>query len=131
MSPINEILECISNLKEENKKISQNDIINLLNATKKISTNIEFIDNLIFFHINLDPEVLSKAILLTRREKEIVHLIGLGLLNQDIAVKLKLKTSTIETHRKNIRKKLSLSGNGTLLKFAILYNLQNVRATIK
>lgn len=131
MSPINEILECINNLKKENKKISENDIISLLNATKKISNNIEFIDNLIFFYNNINPNVLNKAIKLTKREKEIVHLIGLGLLNQDIASKLKLQTSTVETHRKNMRKKLSITGNGKLLKFSILYNLQKVITTIK
>ncbi|VAV85736.1 hypothetical protein MNBD_BACTEROID02-34 [hydrothermal vent metagenome] len=49
---------------------------------------------------------------------------GNGNESKTIAIQLELSTSTIETHRKNIRKKLGLVGNGKLLEYAILNNLQ-------
>lgn len=44
--------------------------------------------------------------------------------NTSIAIQLNLSKSTIETHRKNIRKKLKLTGYDNLLVLATLYSVQ-------
>jgi DNA-binding NarL/FixJ family response regulator len=56
---------------------------------------------------------------LTTKEKEILKYISTGLTSRDIADKLFLSYKTIENHRTNICKKLSIQGVHSLLKFAI------------
>jgi DNA-binding NarL/FixJ family response regulator len=57
---------------------------------------------------------------LTKREVEIIRMVCNGLTSNDIADKLSLSTFTIQTHRKNIFKKLSLdhSNQMALYEFA-------------
>ena len=131
MSTIKNILNDIERLKETGEQLSKKNVIDILKAIKSVTANTQFIENLIFFYDTINREYLNKTSLLTHREKEILHLIGLGLLNKNISQQLHLRVTTIETHRKNIRKKLDLSGNGKLLKLAILHNLQTVTESIK
>jgi len=56
--------------------------------------------------------------LLTRREKEILLLLADGLKGPDIAEKLFLSPLTVETHRKNLCKKLNANSVQMLLKVA-------------
>ncbi|WP_298508455.1 response regulator transcription factor [uncultured Kordia sp.] len=56
---------------------------------------------------------------LTRREKEILILIAKDRTTIEIAKELSLSTHTIETHRKNIHKKLNIKSNIGLAKYAI------------
>lgn len=56
---------------------------------------------------------------LTPKEKEILHLIVEGVSTRDIAQRLFRSERTIETHRRNIMKKLNLSDVGALVRFAI------------
>lgn len=56
--------------------------------------------------------------LLTRREKEILLLLADGLKGPEIAEKLFLSPSTVETHRKNLCKKLNANSVQLLLKVA-------------
>jgi len=56
---------------------------------------------------------------LGRREIEIMKLIKLGKLNKEIADELEIAQSTVETHRKNICKKLGLTTFNSLYKFAV------------
>jgi len=104
------------------KILSNNEIISILDALKKTSKNKTYINNLLFLNRTLNPEINEKLKILTKREKQILHLIGIGKNNNTIASELDLSISTIETHRKNIRKKLGLVGNGKLLEYAILCN---------
>ena len=55
---------------------------------------------------------------LTDREIEIIRLIADGFTNQEIAVKLFLSTSTVDTHRKNMLAKLHLKNTASLVKYA-------------
>lgn len=48
---------------------------------------------------------------LSRREKEVVSSLGAGATNQEIAEQLGLSVRTVETHRRNISKKLGIFGN--------------------
>lgn len=56
---------------------------------------------------------------LSRREIEIVKLIGQGKTSQEIADLLFIGKTTVDTHRKNILKKLSLSGKSELLRYSM------------
>lgn len=71
----------------------------------------------------LDPESISHIGSLTKREREIFMLIGNRQTTIEIASQLTLSTSTVETHRKNIRRKLKLKGKGKLFEYAFLYKL--------
>jgi len=55
----------------------------------------------------------------TKRELEILQFIKAGYTNQQMADKLFLSIYTIETHRKNIMQKLSLTNSSALMKFII------------
>ncbi len=61
--------------------------------------------------------------LLTKREKQVLELIADGFTNQQIADKLFLDVTTINSHRKNMLTKYNLNNTATLIKFAIINNL--------
>ena len=58
-------------------------------------------------------------ITLTRREKEILVLLAKGRTTLQMAQELKLSKFTIDTHRKNIHKKLGIKSNTGLVNYAI------------
>lgn len=60
---------------------------------------------------------------LTAREKEVLHLIGQGLSNNQIGEVLQLSVHTVETHRRNLSGKLGLKG-AELVRYATLQSLQ-------
>ncbi len=57
---------------------------------------------------------------LTARQQEIYRLIGQGLSNKDIARQTNLALSTVETHRKQIARKLGVSGAELVRQAALL-----------
>lgn len=59
---------------------------------------------------------------LTRREREILRLIAKGRTTLEIAQELKLSKFTVDTHRKNIHKKLNIKSNTGLVNYAIKNN---------
>jgi DNA-binding NarL/FixJ family response regulator len=60
----------------------------------------------------------SNSQILSNREKDIIRFLAEGLLSKEIADKLGLAKLTIDTHRKNIRKKLGLKTLGEIIRFA-------------
>ena len=56
---------------------------------------------------------------LTRREEQVLNLIGEGLANQEIADKLNLSRSTIRVHIHNILRKLHLQNRWQIMQYAI------------
>lgn len=60
---------------------------------------------------------------LSVREVEVLKLMALGLSSSEIADQLFIALATVETHRRNIRKKLSLKNNYDAVKFAHAFNL--------
>lgn len=56
---------------------------------------------------------------LSDREKEVIHLLLDGNPNKKIAEKMKISVTTVQTHRRNIYKKLNLQGIGELMSFAV------------
>lgn len=71
--------------------------------------------------------VLSKKtstnIVLTRREKEVLELIADGLTNNEIAQKLFVSVSTVDTHRRNLLEKFEARNIASLVKIAMQQQL--------
>tara|TARA_R110000868_G_scaffold216416_7_gene466583 strand:- start:632 stop:1258 length:627 start_codon:yes stop_codon:yes gene_type:complete len=104
----------------------------LKNATKK--EILEALQTVMKGGIYLSHEV-SKQLkqktnipfaILTRREKEILELIAEGLTNAEIAERLFLGTSTVDTHRKNLLLKIGAKNSASMVKLAIENNLLSI-----
>lgn len=61
----------------------------------------------------------SNNIFLTRREQEVLELIAEGLTNNEIAAKLFVGSSTVDTHRKNLLAKFDVKNTAALIKLAV------------
>jgi two-component system nitrate/nitrite response regulator NarL len=59
------------------------------------------------------------AIPLTTREQSVLLLLARGKSNKDVAAHLDISVRTVETHRKNIKKKLGISTTAGLTRYAI------------
>lgn len=71
---------------------------------------------------NNDIEIIPTSSL-TERELVIIKLIALEYSGKKISEKLFISTNTVETHRKNLLKKLKVKGSIGLVKYAIKNNL--------
>lgn len=60
---------------------------------------------------------------LTKRELEILKLVGTGMTNVEIGRQLFISPRTVDTHRRNLMKKLDLHNAVALTRFAQKYNL--------
>jgi two-component system nitrate/nitrite response regulator NarL len=75
-----------------------------------------------FFDSNIIAEKGTSSgdeIVLSKREKQILQLIGVGNTSVEISEILCIGKSTVDTHRKNILKKLNIQGKTDLLRFAV------------
>lgn len=63
----------------------------------------------------------SKIPVITRREKEVLALIADGLTNHQIAEKLFISTTTVDTHRKNLLAKFEVKNTAILIRLAAQY----------
>lgn len=66
-----------------------------------------------------DTDKNSSKSVLSAREREILQRIGRGHTSHQIADALFIGKSTVDTHRKNMIRKLGLSGAGELLRYAV------------
>lgn len=64
--------------------------------------------------------------LLTEREKQILTLLAEGLNNPRIADRLFISRQTVETHRKNINRKLGIKHYRDVVQFALAYDLVKI-----
>ncbi|MDP5231343.1 MAG: helix-turn-helix transcriptional regulator [Cellulophaga sp.] len=60
---------------------------------------------------------------LTIREKEVIKYIVEGNTSNEIALQLNISKNTVDTHRKNIYKKLKIKSNYKILLFSITFDL--------
>jgi two-component system response regulator NreC len=75
-----------------------------------------------YFDINikhLSPKADDADVPLSKRELEIVKLVGQGKTSQEIADALYIGKTTVDTHRKNILRKLNLQGKTELLRYSV------------
>ncbi len=89
----------------------------LLYAVRKVDAGDVYYDPNI--DVNSSENSAKKKPLLTRRQQEILKLVGKGKTNQEIADILFIGKTTVETHRKNMIRKLNLQGSGELLRYAL------------
>lgn len=61
----------------------------------------------------------TDKVVLSNREKEILHLIANGKTSKEIATALFIAKTTVDTHRKNMIRKLQLNSGNELVKYAI------------
>lgn len=96
----------------------------LINAIRRISEGKNYFGDAV---INILLEELKRPatrsneekIRLTKREGEVLKLIAEGLSTPQIALKLHIANSTVETHRRNLIEKLNVSNSKTLIRYAI------------
>jgi two-component system, NarL family, nitrate/nitrite response regulator NarL len=67
----------------------------------------------------LDRRIRHDAIPLTAREKSVLVQIASGKSNRDIAVQLGISNATVETHRKNLKRKLHIPTTAGLVRYAL------------
>ena len=65
----------------------------------------------------------QKQFQLTKRETEIISLVGQSFTNEEMAEKLFLSVATVKTHRNNINLKLGINKPADLVKFAVEHGL--------
>ena len=64
-------------------------------------------------------EKAAQQPLITRREKEVLHLIADGLTNAEISAKLFISTPTVNTHRKSLLEKFEVKNTAALISKAV------------
>jgi len=70
-----------------------------------------------------DREAMDSLHGLTPREREVLSLIGDGLTNKEIAERLVISLSTVQTHYAHIIEKLGLNNRAEVIKYAIRHGL--------
>ena len=88
----------------------------VLTAIREVTTGKTFFDTAIHTE---NTGSHGHDVPLSKREMEIVKLVGQGKTSQEIADMLFIEKSTVDTHRKNILKKLNLQGKSELLRYSM------------
>jgi two-component system, NarL family, response regulator NreC len=71
----------------------------------------------------IDAKPINPYDQLTTREREILQLTAQGQTNTEIATRLFISPRTVETHRTNMMRKLSLHNHNQLIQFAIQHDI--------
>lgn len=87
----------------------------VIEAIRTVALNKTFFDET----IAVIDQNTKETILLSSREKEILRLIGEGRTSLEIADELFISKATVDTHRKNIVKKMNIYGKTDLIRFAV------------
>ncbi|HQX03436.1 MAG TPA: response regulator transcription factor [Flavobacterium sp.] len=87
----------------------------VLEAIRTVASGKTYFDNDIITHDSITKE----EIILSNREKEILQLIGEGKTSNEIATSLFISKTTVDSHRKNIMKKINIHGKTDLIRFAV------------
>lgn len=88
----------------------------LIEAIRTVANHKTFFDNDIVADKSSGN---NDTIMLSKREKEILRLIGEGKTSNEISDILFIGKTTVDTHRKNILKKLNIHGKSDLVRFAV------------
>ncbi|MFA5815779.1 MAG: response regulator transcription factor [Bacteroidales bacterium] len=95
----------------------------LVNALTAIEKNENFLCKEVVEALLKENLIISKNksanTHLTKKEFEIIHLIAQGLTTKEIAAKDFLSVHTVNTHRKNILKKLGINNTSELIMYAV------------
>ncbi|MFK8059967.1 MAG: response regulator [Polaribacter sp.] len=105
-------------LKNSGIKMLSKAIVTVANGETFFDPNVAFN----FMNSYIDDNVTigkSDKVVLSNREKEILNLISEGKTSKEIAETLFIAKTTVDTHRKNMIRKLDLSTGNELVKYAI------------
>lgn len=105
-------------LKNSGIKMLSKAIVTVANGETFFDPNVAFN----FMHDYMDRKVVigkSEKVTLSNREKEILQLIADGKTSKEIAEMLFIAKTTVDTHRKNMIRKLELPSGNALVKYAI------------
>lgn len=87
----------------------------LMEAIRTVIKGKLFFSNEAALALQQSPDI---SIILTRREKEVLELIADGLTNNEIAEKLYISITTVDTHRKNLLNKFDCRNVASLVRKA-------------
>jgi len=87
----------------------------VLSAIRAVYRGETFFDE----SLDLTSQLHEQEVHLSKREEEIVRLIGQGKTSLEIAELLFIGKTTVDTHRKNILKKLNLQGKSELIRYSM------------
>jgi DNA-binding NarL/FixJ family response regulator len=90
----------------------------LTEAITKVASGQMYLSREASFVMREEQKRAQTLPLLTKREKEVLQWIAEGLTNPQIAEKLFVSQSTVESHRKSLMAKLNTSNTASLLKAA-------------
>jgi DNA-binding NarL/FixJ family response regulator len=109
-----------------NKQESNDKILDAIRTVLSGNTYVsnEFTQRLVSHALGKSKPEKSSIENLTNRELEVFRMIGEGLTSGVIAEKLFLSAHTIDTHRENIKRKLSLKNSGELVRAAVQWSLE-------
>lgn len=106
--------------------LKESDVEEVIHAIREVYMNRFFLSSKIskfVVHSFLRKKHSSKAVKilgqLTRREREILQLIGEGFDDKEIATKLNVSLHTAHAHRKSIMRKLDLHKQADLIRYAL------------
>lgn len=88
-------------------------------AIEKVMNGEQYFDASLNLSFLEEEKTTQKKSILSKTEKEILHLISEGKTSNEIAEIRFCSVSTVETHRKNMMRKLDLRGKGELLRYAL------------
>lgn len=118
-----EIIELIQKAQKADYAVGIQATIAIAQEYRNITDHPELIDKLLSLVVIYDKQK-SNIDRLSKRESQVFNLIGMGFTSKVIAVILKISDATVSTHRKNIIKKLKISGVGQLKNVALRYHQQ-------
>lgn len=99
--------------------LKNSSLTEVLSAIRTVSIGETYFDaNINTNVLNSENSTKTKGIL-TKRQLEILELIGLGKTSREIADDLFIGVHTVDTHRKNMARILGLSGKGELMRYAL------------
>jgi len=104
-------------------------IDDLFNSLDAITKNEDFLCKHaieVLLNKNTIDQNKEKEVHLTKKEIEIIRLVAQGLTTKDISAKLFLSVHTINTHRRNILKKLNFNNTSELVLYAVRRGITDV-----
>jgi two-component system response regulator FixJ len=70
-------------------------------------------------HAGIDNEMAARLAKVTRREREVLELVGRGLHAKEIARALSISARTVEVHKAHLMTKLEVRNVSELVRFAL------------
>ncbi|MBK6993188.1 MAG: response regulator transcription factor [Chitinophagaceae bacterium] len=93
----------------------------LMEAIEIVASGKTFLSN--EAALSLRSKDNNDAPVITRREKEVLELIAEGMTNNEVAQKLFISPSTVDTHRKNLLVKFDAKNTASLIRLAAQHQL--------